>query len=95
MLFRIQPVHPTPLNFNALIFSFLYFLLVWKKAVSLLNLLHHWITSYPSSAIDKDLLLDASLLVWDVSSDVFTGPIVSTTTHDQSTCKQMLDTTLK
>ena len=55
--------------------------------MSLLNLLHHWITSYPSSAIDKDLLLDASLLVWDVSSDVFTGVV----SHDQSTCKQMLD----
>ena len=55
--------------------------------MSLLNLLYHWITSCPSSAIDKDLLLDASLFVWDVSSDVFTGVV----SHDQSTSKQMLD----
>ena len=60
---------------------------VWKKALVLLGLLHHYATGYTPAAVDKDLLLDASLLVWKVSCDVFSTVIF----QDQSACKQLLD----
>ena len=53
----------------------------------LLNLLYHWTSNYPSSLYDKDLLLDASLLLWELAGGVFNSVV----SQDQMACKHMLE----
>ena len=81
--------HSTQMSLTILDFFLVSLLcfVVWKKALVLLSLLHQYATGYTPAAVDKDLLLDASLLVWKVSCDVFSTVIF----QDQSACKQLLD----